>query len=59
MIKKWENRAKQLVDSSRSIVESNRETVGSIQEIFESSQDNEAFTQYKNYDVGLDQEIEL
>ena len=59
MIKKWENRAKQLVDSSRSIVESNRETVGSIQEILESSQDHEAFTQYKNYDVGLDQEIEL
>ena len=59
MIKKWENRAKQLVDSSRSIVESNRETVGFIQEILESSQDHEAFTQYKNYDVGLDQEIEL
>ena len=59
MIKKWENRAKQFIDSSRSIVESNRETVGSIQEILESSQDHEAFTQYKNYDVGLDQEIEL
>ena len=33
--------------------------MGSIQEILESSQDHEAFTQYKNYDVGLDLEIEL
>ena len=47
------------VDSSHATVESSHETVDSIQDTVGCSQDNEAFTQYKTYEVGLDLRLEL
>ena len=47
------------VDSSHATAESSHESLNSIQDTVQSSQDNETFSQYKNYEGGLELKEEL